>query len=249
MSFSKKPFEQELLEQRGSYRRRQTPRKDIAVHVVTPLGTFQGDFRDVSVQGVGAAFRLSNDPALGEDDVVEVAIKCGMRSEVTTPARTVYGQVENDGRIRYGFQFINEGNLYSQLDNFYARLFNRRGSPRVRPALEHRVTATLGWRSNTLDVTLAEVSASGAGLSLPVTDAYQLAGIDRFRIRFELPGVREAFEGEARLEKRKQKSARAWLGVSFDFDAGGNLAGMAGELASFVERRVEEMEGWESSWT
>ena len=249
MPFSKKSPEQELLEQRGSYRRRQTPRKDIAVHVVTPSGTFQGDFRDISVQGVGAAFRLTNDPHLGEDDVIEVVVRCGMRDEIATPARTVYGQLEDDGRMRYGFQFINEGNLYSQLDNFYARLFNRRGSPRVRPALEHSVVATIGWRSNELDVILCDVSATGAGLTLPITDAYQLQGIDRLRMRFDLPGVRETFEGEARVEKRKQSGKRAWMGVSFDFDAGGSLSELAGELASFVDRRVEEMEGWESSWT
>lgn len=249
MDFSKKTVEQELLEQRGSYRRRQTPRKDIAVHVLTPSGTFQGDFRDISVQGVGAAFRLSNDPGLGEDDVVEVAVKCGMRNEIATPARTVYSQVENEGRVRYGFQFINEGNLYSQLDNFYARLFNRRGSPRVRPALEHSVVASIGWRSNELDVILADVSATGAGLTLPITDAYQLAGIDLLRIRFDLPGVRDTLEGTVRIEKRKQSGARAWMGVSFDFDAAGNLNAQAGELAAFVDRRVEEMEGWESSWT
>jgi hypothetical protein len=249
MAFSKKPVEQELLEQRGSYRRRQTPRKDIALHVVTESGTFQGDFRDICVQGVGAAFRLTNDPSLEEDDVVQVVVRCGMREEISTPARTVYGQVENDGRVRYGFQFINEGNLYSQLDTFYARLFNRRGSPRVRPALEHRVTATIGWRSNELDVVLGDVSATGAGLTLPITDAYQLQGIDRFRIRFDLPGVRETFQGEVRVEKRKRSGAWAWMGVSFEFDAGGNLGELAGDLASFIDRRVDEMEGWESSWT
>jgi hypothetical protein len=249
MQFSKKPVEQELLEERGSYRRRQTPRKDIAVHVLTPSGAFQGDFRDISVQGVGAAFRLSNDPGLSEDDVVEVAIKCGMRNEISTPARTVYGQVENDGRVRYGFQFINEGNLFSQLDSFYARLFNRRGSPRVRPALEHSVSATIGWRSNELTATLCDISSTGAGLTLTLADAYQCQGVDRLRVRFELPGVREAFQGEARVEKRKQSGSRVWLGLSFDFDAGGTLGEMAGELAAFVDRRVEEMEGWESSWT
>lgn len=249
MQFSKKPIEQELLEERGSYRRRQTPRKDIAVHVVTPAGTFQGDFRDISVQGVGAAFRLGNDPGLSEDDVVEVAIKCGMRSEISTPARTVYGQIENDGRVRYGFQFVNEGNLYSQLDNFYARLFNRRGSPRVRPALEHSVVVNVGWRSNSLDAILCDISATGAGVTMTIADAYQLQGIDRLRLRFELPGVREAFEGEARVEKRKQSGARAWMGVSFDFDAGGSLSELTGELAAFVDRRVDEMAGWESSWT
>jgi hypothetical protein len=249
MQFSKKPIEQELLEERGSYRRRQTPRKDIAVHVVTPAGTFQGDFRDISVQGVGAAFRLGNDPGLSEDDVVEVAIKCGMRSEISTPARTVYGHLENDGRVRYGFQFVNEGNLYSQLDNFYARLFNRRGSPRVRPALEHSVVVNVAWRSNSLDAILCDISATGAGITMTIADAYQLQGIDRLRLRFELPGVREAFAGEARVEKRKQSGARAWMGVSFDFDAGGSLSELAGELAAFVDRRVDEMAGWESSWT
>lgn len=249
MNFSNKPVEQELLEERGSYRRRQTPRKDIAVHVVTPAGTYQGDFQDVCVQGLGASFRLTNDPQLGENDVVEVVVKCGMRNEISTPARTVYGQVDEAGRKRYGFQFINEGNLYSQLDNFYARLFNRRGSPRVRPALEHSVVATIGWRSNELDVVLSDVSATGAGITMTMHDAMQIAGIDRLRLRFELPGVRDTFEGEVRVEKRKQTGKRAWFGVSFDFDAGGSLSELAGELAAFVDRRVEEMEGWESSWT
>ncbi|HVS18368.1 MAG TPA: PilZ domain-containing protein, partial [Planctomycetota bacterium] len=217
MQFSKKTVDQELLEQRGTYRRRQTPRKDIAVHVVTPAGTFQGDFRDISVQGVGASFRLTNDPHLAEDDVVEVVVRCGMRDEVATPGRTVYGQVEDDGRIRYGFQFINEGNLYSQLDNFYARLFNRRGSARVRPALEHSVLATIGWRSNSLDAVLSDISATGAGITLPLADAYQLSGVERLRMRFDLPGVRDTFEGEVLVEKAKQSGVRAWLGVSFDF--------------------------------
>ena len=100
MLFSKKSRQQELVEQRGSYRRRQTPRKDIAVHVITPSGTFQGDFRDVSILGVGASFRVESDPSLSEDDVVEVVIKSGHRDEVCTPARAIYGQFESDNVLR-----------------------------------------------------------------------------------------------------------------------------------------------------
>ena len=249
MLFSKKSRQQELVEQRGSYRRRQTPRKDIAVHVITPSGTFQGDFRDVSILGVGASFRVESDPSLSEDDVVEVVIKSGHRDEVCTPARAIYGQFESDNVLRYGLEFINARNLYSQLDSFYSQLFNRRNSPRVRPALEHNVLARVGWRSNEIDVLVTEVSATGVGLTMPLAEAYQLVGIESVRLAFRLPGIPGEFTGQARIEKRKQTGARALLGLSFEFEAGGTLGSMAGELAGFVDARVSEMEGWEAAWS
>ncbi len=238
----------ETAERRKQYRKGQVADGSIRFRLHTPSGDTQAEFIDISVHGAGARFLLEHDPHLQRDDVVELTIESRDHGKVTTPARVVYGQQDGQRHIRYGFEFINIGNLYSQLDSFYARLFNRRGSKRVRPALDSSVTMTLGWRSNITEAQVNEISATGAGVILPMAAAYQLQGIEEVRVSFRLPGLREQFRGSARILNRKTVSDKVLLGLAFDLEDEDGLAALVPRLQKFVDERAKEMERWESSW-
>lgn len=246
MFFKKKV--QETVNRRRSYRKRRSPHRVIEVYVITPSGVTQGEFLDLSVQGLGARFPIEHDPQLAADDVVELTIESPEHGRVMTPARTVYGQPDEERYIRYGFEFINIGNLYSQLDSFYARLFNRRGSERVRPSLDQSVPITLTWGRKELEAQVHEISATGAGLVLPMADAFRLQGVDEVGVRFRLPGLKDDFRGTARILNRKQSGGKVFLGVAFDLGEESALRPLQPRLERFVEERAREIDRWEQSW-
>jgi c-di-GMP-binding flagellar brake protein YcgR len=234
---------------RKNYRKGQSPAYSLSVEVVTPSGPTAGEFLDLSVQGVGARFLLEHDPRLARGDVVELTIASLSHGKVKTPARVIYSQSSAPRHVRYGFEFINIGNLYSQLDNFYARLFNRRASIRVRPALDRKVRLRLSWKVNELEANVNEISTGGVGLIMNEADALRLKDVEEVGVAFRLPGVKLEFSGKARILNRKTAGERVFLGLAFDLTDPQGLVLQAAELQKFVEERTAEMERWEQSWT
>ena len=239
---------QATAERRQQYRKRQSKSCALTIVLQTPAGPVHGDFLDLSVQGAGARFPLEHDPCLQPGAVVELSITSLRHGEVRTPARVVYGQQDGERHLRYGFAFISLGDLYAQLDAFYSRLFNRRRSQRVRPALDRKIGFELAWRQQTLSAPVHEISATGVGLVLPQEEAFRLDGIDELAVRFRLPDVRDALAGRAWIRNRARSGARTFLGLEFDLAPGSGLARHEPALRSYVERRAAEIERWESSW-
>jgi c-di-GMP-binding flagellar brake protein YcgR len=161
----------------------------------------------------------------------------------------VYTRRAEKGRVRYGFEFINAGNLYAQLDSFYARLFNRRSSMRVRPCLDRKVQLTLRLGSSARRATLSEISTTGVGLVLPADLAAGLARNQRVAVEFQLPGTREPFRGNATVVNLRATPERTVLGLAFDLDEPNGLGPKARALEAFVAARAAEMERWESAWS
>lgn len=248
MFFHRKKI-QRSVNRRANYRKRQSKAYSLSVHLVTPSGVTAGEFLDLSMQGVGASFLVERDPRLVEGDVVELSIQSLSHGAVTTPARVVYGQPFEKRHVRYGFEFINAGNLYSQLDSFYARLFNRRKSMRVRPALDRKVHVGVTWGSHRIDAVVGEISATGVGLIMNEAQAAQLMGVERVGVVFRLPGLKHEFHGHAEILNRKATSERVYLGLAFDLEEPEGLILQQGMLEGFVDKRSAEMERWESSWS
>lgn len=239
-----------LGNRRGAYRKRQCRAYALSVLVTSADGTLPGQFLDLSMGGVGAAFPREKDPQWQAGDVVEVEVQSLSHGKVRTPARVVYGDALDQRLVRYGFEFINAGDLYAQLDTFYGRLFNRRSSVRVRPSLDRKVKLrlTLGGGSS-CEATIAEISATGVGLVLGPDQGAGIQPRQRVGVEFRLPGTKTPFRGTARVVSAAATPERVVLGLAFDLEGKQGLGPQAGALAAFIESRAAEMERWESSWS
>ena len=240
--------ESKLENRRESYRKRQSRAHQVDLKVVTPSGSTQGEFIDISVLGLGARFPFERDPMLSSDDVIELLIECGPNGSVQTPARVVRSREDGEGFVRYGFEFINQGNLYSQLDSFFSRLFNRRSSVRIRPSLEREVKMQLAWKGHRVEAVVSEISNKGAGIVLPITATYQIKGVDEVLASFDLPGVKHHFEGRARVCSRKASAGKVFVGLAFEMEGPQAFGDVAQLLESFVSERAREMVRWDRSW-
>lgn len=248
MFFQRKPCLQSG-NRRGAYRKRQCKAYALSVFVAGPGGALPGQFIDLSMGGVAAAFPRDKDPRWKVGDAVEVVVQSLSHGKVRSPARVVYAKGVEGRLVRYGFEFVNAGDLYAQLDTFYERLFNRRSSMRVRPSLDRKVKLTLTCEGRSREATIAEISATGVGL---VLDPAQGAGLEadrRVAVEFKLPGAREALRGHARIVSAKATSERVVLGLAFDLHGSQGLGSQAAALEAFIDARAAEMARWESSWS
>lgn len=234
---------------RAAYRKIQCKAYALSVLVTGPRGAVPGQFLDLSMGGVGAAFARQVDPKWKVGDVVELVVQSLSHGKVQSPARVVYSRSIDDRRVRYGFAFLDTGNLYAKLDTFYSRLFNRRSSMRVRPSLDRKVKLTLSWPGGLAESSISEISATGVGLLVDEAAARRLADVERVGIEFRLPGMREGFRGHARIVKCTSGAGRTLLGLAFDLDEAEGLSQNAVALEAFIDARAAEMERWESSWS
>jgi c-di-GMP-binding flagellar brake protein YcgR len=168
-----------------------------------------------------------------------------MRDEIATPARVVNTGPDGDSHIRYGFEFLNLGNLYSQLDAFYARHFNRRRHARVLPSLDRKIQASLTWGNQELRVQVFDVSESGVGLVLTRDSAARVLELKRFDVRFKLPGSPEELSGPVEVRHRTPMNQHVLLGLAFDLKASHSFARHIPAIRAFVVQRATEMAMWE----
>lgn len=229
---------------RRAYRKRQCKAYALSVLVTGPGGTLPGQFRDLCMGGVGAAFPREKDPQWKEGDVVEIEVQSLSHGKVRSPARVVYSKALDERLVRYGFEFINAGDLYAQLDTFYERLFNRRSSMRVRPSLDRKVKLVLTLDGRKREATIAEISATGVGLVLAPGQGAGIEAEQRVGVEFKLPGTKEPFRGHATVVSAKATPERVVLGLVFELQGAQVTA-----LEAFIEARAAEMERWEKSWS
>jgi hypothetical protein len=150
--------------------------------------------------------------------------------------------------VRYGLEFVNLGNLYSQLDNFYSRHFNRRRHLRVLPALDRKIHAMVRWNGGELRVPVFDVSESGVGLVLTKDSAARTAEVTEFDIELRLPGHEVALRGNAHTQHRSPLHQNILLGVKFDMQGSGGWSAHLSAIRAFVEQRATEMALWEKKW-
>lgn len=209
-----------------------------------------GAFVDLSVRGVAARFHLAHDPALKPDDVVELTVSSATReSEVRTPCRTVYSRQDGESHLRYGFEFINVGDLFAQLDAFYARHFNRRASVRVLPELDRRVPVALSWGASDAQGTLHDLSRTGLGLSISLEAASRLGKTKMVAVSLQLPGQAARIHGQAALRHRKNIASKVLLGLAFDLDSPAGMRRFQYQIQEYIERREKEIASWEAAWS
>jgi c-di-GMP-binding flagellar brake protein YcgR len=234
-------------ENRAHYRKRSSKSQRLeAILKVEGWSPLTVELLDLTVRGAGVRVPFANDRNLKRGDIVELSIGAMMRDEIMTPARIANTQADGNSHIRYGLEFLNLGNLYSQLDAFYSRHFNRRRKPRVLPSLDRKISATLTWNGGELNVHVFDVSEAGIGLVLTKDSAARVLEIPRFNVKFKLPGTNEELKGPVTVKHRSPVQQHVLLGLIFDVEAADGFAKHAAALRAFVEQRTREMAMWDS---
>lgn len=234
-------------EKRRQYRIPQSKKHPLSATLKRDSEAIQADFVDVSVHGVGLRIAAERGAKLVLGEVLELTVMSLTHGKVTTPGKLVYKK--SDGKhSRVGFEFVNIGDLYSQLDAFYSRIFNRRRAVRVRPELDRKLTVTMRWPGKELKASITNVSETGVGIVLPAETATQIEGVDKVAIQFKLPGSAEDLHGAAFVRNKNPVSGQVVYGLMFDFDQPSSLQTRRAEIGAYVERRAEEIAKWESAW-
>jgi len=251
MFFKKKPQSQSKSksEGRAQYRKRNSKTSSLEAVLKAPKWKpLTVELMDLSVRGAGIRVPFAQDRNLNVNDVVEITIGSMMRDEVVTAARVANITRDGESHIRYGLEFLNINGLFSQLDNFYARHFNRRRHVRVLPSLDRKVQAKLRFAGEEITGNVFDVSESGLGIVLSKDNAARVADIQQFEICVKLPGMNGEMVGPAKVQHRSAMQSQTLLGLQFDVEDGGGFARYTGELRTFIAARSAEMSMWEKSW-
>ena len=110
---------------------RQVPSKNRALSVQLKLTAdgepIHGELKDVNAGGAGVQFPADRDPGLELDQKVDLTFS-SLKSEgtVVLSARVAGTEAAEEGGSRYGFEFLEVGGLFENLDSYLFPLFNRR---------------------------------------------------------------------------------------------------------------------------
>ncbi len=232
---------------RRHYRREQTSAEAIQFKLKLEDDVeFLGEFIDASIGGAAARFTLANDPGLKVGDEVLVCIT-GKHHEtgIETPARIVYVEPGGNQHWRYAFEFTSIGNLYAQLDEANAPIFNRRRNRRILIPPEQAIRAKLLWGSNVIDCKLYDLSTGGISVLLKSETAERLEGIERVRVQIDLHGNNQIIEGAADIRYRKTLPGRVMFGIQFCEEGQNSIGKHEVELDQFIRVRRLVIERWE----
>jgi c-di-GMP-binding flagellar brake protein YcgR len=233
-------------DQRAQYRKRPSKAQRLEATLDIPgWPSLTVELVDLTMRGVGLRVPFASDRNLKIGDIVELKIGAMMRDEIATPARVVNSGPDGESHVRYGFEFLNIGNLYSQLDGFYSRHFNRRRNTRVLPALDRKIQAALTWSGEELHVQVFDVSESGIGLVLTRDSAARVLDVKRFGVRFKLPGREEELAGPVSVRHRTPVHQHTLLGLTYDLETPVGFVRHLAAIRAFVEQRASEMALWE----
>jgi len=202
-----------------------------------------GDCVDISIGGTWVDF--ARDPRISKDELCTLVVRSEEQPDsIRATSRVVTVAPRDDGGVRVGFEFTNRIELYAQLDEFYARYFNRRRHVRAVPDFELKIPVRLGWRSGSFPTIARDISEGGLGILVPLDKAKELERIDVVDLVFRLPGQRADIECRATIRSRSVFSKTCLLGLEFDPD--GPIRGHLLALRRCVEKHQAACKAWKA---
>jgi len=214
------------MERRAHYRARSDEVRGVQARVRTSKGAvIAGEPMNVSVDGAALRFAVPG-PDRPRGPVFEVGEQVEL--QFTLPAihapiliiATVIHRTEEDGARQYGFQFAGRTQLESQLAPALYRLFNRRTSYRVKPALDSPigVTLTVVASGSTVNAQLLDISTGGMGFRAPLAAESVLAAADRVRVSLSLPTHEPHLDLVVKIRNRWLIGPEVRYGVEYDLE-------------------------------
>lgn len=235
---------------RTQYRSDLTGAEAILATIISPSGLApEGVVADLSIHGAGVLIPFESDPALAVGDVVELILRSPVQGwTVQTPIRLCQVRQEGQRDILYGGQFINLGNLYSQLEDALGTYFNRRVNVRVRPEVYHKVIAQVRADARRIRSPIHDLSVTGMGIAI---QRYQRDWIEEGQVvdvEFSLPGEKKELSGPARVRHFDPLTANLLVGLEFDLDDRKGIARHRKKLEAYIEERAAAVDLFAQEW-
>ncbi len=174
------------------------------------------DLYDLTIEGSAVIVPEDLVMELEEQDVVQFTLAHPMHGwSVCTPAKVVRKVPQGPGQTMVGLQFINTGNLYSQLDNAMGRYFSRRRNNRVHPDEGKAIEIKVADGSTEYTGKIYDLSPEGIGLILDHDDGQKLHPDMPLSIAFMLPNSSDLIQGEISVRQRRIMGDKAFVGALF----------------------------------
>jgi c-di-GMP-binding flagellar brake protein YcgR len=231
-------------ERREHYRVRPRRAQAIRVSLERESGTsLRGECVEISIGGTWVEFEGAQDTKLEQGEQCSLGLHADAHPDVVRATSRVVNVLRlEDGRIRVGFQFLNRIELYAQLDEFYARCFNRRRHVRVAPGYDVRIPVEISWGTGSLAATAHDLSECGMGVVIPLDKAKGLAKVDEMDLKFRLPKERADVVCRALIRSRTKFEKTCLLGI--EFTAGGGIENHLAPLRRCIEKQLAAFEAW-----
>jgi len=235
---------------RSPYRRAIPNPRTFDVSLVTPAGPpIDAELVNLSMTGCSIRVLLEDDPALTPGDVAEVKLRNAKEDWlVTTPARACHVEQSGYRHLLYGFEFINLGNLYSQMDDAFAKFFNRRAKRRMQPNLDEQTPIQMKCEEYALPGLMYDISSTGIGVLVPRQQGAALVRDARVSLRFRLPKARKEIVGQGWVRRLDSVAGRIVAGIEFDMDSNGGFSESQALINEFIEHRRQEMFDRQHAW-
>jgi c-di-GMP-binding flagellar brake protein YcgR len=185
-----------------------------------PAPSVLGECVDLSIGGAWVEFERNEDPGLAPEAICWLRIREDSLPEtVVATCRVVVVQKLETGRIRVGFEFTNRIELYAQLDEHYAALFNRRRHVRASAEGEGPVQVRITWREGSLRAIANDISEGGLGIVLPLETARFLARDAKVELLVQLPEEREGIACRGTIRTCTDFAKSCLVGIEFAADS------------------------------
>lgn len=215
--------------------------EDIVVEVDIDDGQtlpIPADLNDLHIGGAGASIPTELDPGIQADDMVRITVAHPVDGwSVTTPAKVEYKVPEARDLIRFGFAFVNQGNLYAQLDNAMVRYFNRRRGNRIFTSLDESFDAELKSNGKSIQGRVHDISRVGISLVVDKQLLERFRGNDALDVEFRLPGSSRLLQGTGKIIQKRELGEHSFIAVEFDIEDRRGFSKYQDRLSEYVLQR------------
>ncbi|MCB9913931.1 MAG: PilZ domain-containing protein [Planctomycetes bacterium] len=243
------PVAPQPANRRRIHRVRPLPKDEVRVRCVAQgVQPVEARLYDLTLSGAGVRIEFQDDPCLAEGALVELRLEHVADGwQVDTPARVIYVRQADDLHVQYGFEFVNVGNLYGQMDNAWSHYFNRRAEPHFGLDLDAPMMARLRQHHQRVDAVVTNVSAGGMCLRVPHSLASQLALDEPAQLFFSAWDLAGEVELEVTLLNRRRLGEYDFLGLAVSAEQPERARVGYRSLLDYVARRQRELEAREAA--
>ncbi|MEL6430097.1 MAG: PilZ domain-containing protein [Planctomycetota bacterium] len=237
---------------RAHYRRAAGRADAIGVKLVCGNGaTVPATLLDLSAGGCAVEFTVDMSVELVLDEVRELIFSSLNRSSIRA-----WGQIRSlpaeGAPNRYGFMFLETGELFEQLDLSFYKFFNRRRFRRAKPALGETFRAELAFSNTVETVEVHDISLGGAGLVVPKDVADMLAVDSPVALRLFVPKTDLALPHYGIVRHVSPDARGTRVGVAIEVDPGNESKRLVKKaeqaLSEYIQRRIDEMDRYNTAY-
>lgn len=239
-------------DQREHYRRAPGKKAALGVRLVLATGeAVQGELVDVSAGGAAVRFERDMASVLALEQLVELRFTSLTRGNIKVQA-VVKGLPRDASQRRYGFQFLDRGELFRQLDESFYKFFNRRRWVRAQPALDRRVRAEVAFGESAIDLDVHDLSREGVSFLMPPDVAAMIDSDTSLEVTVHIPKTDACAVFFGLVRHKTQSPTGLRVGCALEPSEGdGGKKKQKKELellAQYLAKRIEEMDRYNSAF-